>query len=275
MHAPKLINIDQNAIADFDREAVFFDPATKSRISYWTDGTDVYWRTTKLKANPECFLVFNKLFAKDNKHCFMQDKRLKNVDVNSFEALNYCFAKDRHFVWCLGGEFQPYDIETFEVCDDGFNKNLMHQTFYFSDGSSADGTTQISSGYAKDKHQVYCYDHTGKVKILKGADPKTFVSCNNGKFAKDSRYIYYYFHQIKKADPKTWKLLDLKEGYSCDAKHAFRFKTCLENTDIATLSIYEFTDKEGYTTKFLKDKNGLFDLDGTRITEDKLKKDYA
>ncbi|AQX52780.1 hypothetical protein AYC66_13265 [Elizabethkingia anophelis] len=151
----------------------------------------------------------------------------------------------------------------------------MHQTFYFSDGSSADGTTQISSGYAKDKHQVYCYDHTGKVKILKGADPKTFVSCNNGKFAKDSRYIYYYFHQIKKADPKTWKLLDLEEGYSCDAKHAFRFKTCLKNTDIATLSIYEFTDKEGYTTKFLKDKNGLFDLDGTRITEDKLKKDYA
>lgn len=46
----------------------------------------------------------------------------------------------------------------------------------------------------------------------------------------------------------------------------------MENTDIATLSIYEFTDKEGYTTKFLKDKNGLFDLDGTRITEDKLKK---
>lgn len=111
-------------------------------------------------------------------------------------------CKDRHFVWCLGGEFRPYDIETFEVCDDGFNKNLMHQTFYFSDGSSADGTTQISSGYAKDKYQVYCYDHTGKVKILKGADPKTFVSCNNGKFAKDSRYIYYYFHQIKKQIPK-------------------------------------------------------------------------
>lgn len=202
MHAPKLINIDLNAVADFDKEAVFFDPATKSRISYWTDGTDVYWRTTKLKANPECFLVFNKLFAKDSKHCFMQDKRLKNADVNSFEVLNYCFAKDRHFVWCLGGEFRPYDIETFEVCDDGFNKNLMHQTFYFSDGSSADGTTQISSGYAKDKYQVYCYDHTGKVKILKGADPKTFVSCNNGKFAKDSRYIYYYFHQIKKQIPK-------------------------------------------------------------------------
>lgn len=61
----------------------------------------------------------------------MQDKRLKNADVNSFEVLNYCFAKDRHFVWCLGGEFRPYDIETFEVCDDGFNKNLMHQTFIF------------------------------------------------------------------------------------------------------------------------------------------------
>ncbi|MDV3926873.1 hypothetical protein CMT52_02890 [Elizabethkingia anophelis] len=84
MHAPKLINIDLNAVADFDKEAVFFDPATKSRISYWTDGTDVYWRTTKLKANPECFLVFNKLFAKDSKHCFMQDKRLKNADVNKF-----------------------------------------------------------------------------------------------------------------------------------------------------------------------------------------------
>lgn len=78
----------------------------------------------------------------------------------------------------------------------------MHQTFYFSDGSSADGTTQISSGYAKDKHQVYCYDHTGKVKILKEANPKTFVSFNDGKFAKDSLHVYYYFNQIKKQIPK-------------------------------------------------------------------------
>ena len=132
--------------------------------------------------------------------------------------------------------------------------------------------TQISSGYAKDKYQVYCYDHTGKVKILKGADPKTFVSCNNGKFAKDSRYIYYYFHQIKKQIPKhgnywIWKKVILvMQSMRSDLKLVWK------NTDIATLSIYEFTDKEGYTTKFLKDKNGLFDLDGTRITEDKLKK---
>lgn len=275
MHAPKLIHIDLNTVADFDKQALFFDSATKSRISYWTDGANVYWRTTKLKADPKHFKVFNKLFAKDHQHCFMQDKRLKDVDVNSFEALNYCFAKDHQFVWCLGGKFQPYDIETFEVCDGGFNKNLMPQTFHFSDGSSIDGTTQISSGYAKDKHQVYCYDHTGKVKIVKEADSKTFFSCNDGKFAKDCRHVYYYFHQIKKADPETWKLIDLQEGYSCDDKRVFRFKTCFENADIATLTIYEFTNKEGCIIKFLKDKNGLFDLDGTRITEHQLKKEYT
>ncbi|WP_353164380.1 hypothetical protein [Empedobacter brevis] len=66
MHRPKLINIDLNTVADFDKEAGFFDSTIKSRISYWTDGTDVYWRTTKLKANPECFLVLIKLFAKDD-----------------------------------------------------------------------------------------------------------------------------------------------------------------------------------------------------------------
>ncbi|MGU9939121.1 hypothetical protein [Empedobacter brevis] len=66
MHRPKLINIDLNTVADFDKEAGFFDSTIKSRISYWTDVADVYWRTTKLKANPECFFAFNTLFAKDD-----------------------------------------------------------------------------------------------------------------------------------------------------------------------------------------------------------------
>lgn len=275
MYAPQFINIDLNSIADFDKESAFFDPATGSQASYWTDGIHVYWRTTKLKADPEYFQVFNTIFAKDDKHCFMQYKRLNNADVNRFNALNFCFAKDHQFVWCLGGKFEPSDIETFEVCDDGCNKNLMYKTFYFSDGSSAGGVAQIASGYAKDKHQVYCYDHTGKVKVVKGADPESFVSCNDGKFGKDYHHVYYYFHQIKKADPKTWKLLDLNEGYSCDEKHVFRFKVHIEDADVDTLSLFEFTDREGYTIKFLKDKTGLFDLDGTRITEHELKKNYA
>lgn len=269
-YAPKLINIDLTAVADFDKAAVFVDSVTKSRLSYWTDGRHIYWRTTKLNAVPPYFFVFNTIFAKDDKHCFMQNEILNHADVNSFRALNYCFAKDHQFAWCLGGRFRPYDIETFEVCDDGFNKNLMCTTFCFSDGSTMAGVVHISSGYAKDRHQVYCYDHVGKVKVMKMADPQTFVSCNNGKFGKDNRYVYYYHHLIKKADPRTWKLLDAKEGYSCDSKHAFRFKTCFENVDIETLSICEFTAKDGEVIKLLKDKNGLFGLDGSRITEDEV-----
>ncbi len=275
MDRPQLINIDLTAVVCFDKEAHFFDPETKSQMYYWTDGNHIYWRMIKLKANVETFQVFNNFFAKDDQHCFMQDKKLNNADVKSFEALNYCFAKDHQSVWCLGGKFQPSDIESFQVCDDGYNKNLMHKTFYFSDGRAIDGITQIPSGYAKDKYQVYCYDHAGKVKIIKKADSETFISCNDGKFGKDVRYVYYYFHPIKKADPKTWKLLDLKEGYSCDGKHVFRFGFRFEHTDVNTLTLFTFTNKEGYIIKFLKDKNGLFDLDGTRITEQKIKEIYA
>ena len=124
--------------------------------------------------------------------------KLKNVDCDSFKVLNHCFSKDNKYVWCIGGKFEPVDISTFDVCDDGFNKSLSDREVYFSDGSYSKITKKISSGYAKDSKHVYCYDYSGKAVILKKASPSTFVSNNDGNFGWDHQFVFFQKKMIKK-----------------------------------------------------------------------------
>lgn len=266
MKKTPILNIDINSIKDFHKDRRFFDENEKTKIKYWSDGKNVYWLTSLIAPYDESFLVYNDIFAKNHKDCFMQNMKLKNVDCDSFKVLNHCFAKDNKYVWCIGGKFEPVDISTFDVCDDGFNKSLSDREVYFSDGSHSKIAKKISSGYAKDNKHVYCYDYSGKAAILKKASPSSFVSNNDGNFGWDHQFVFFQKKMIKNADAKTWKLLDLNEGFSHDATHVFRFDKQFVGADVDTLKIFSFTNMKGSTFKFLKDKNGIFDEYGNRIT---------
>ena len=48
----------------------------------------------------------------------------------------------------------------------------------------------VPYGYAKDSKAVYYENFVGKIKVLKKADPVTFVSNDDGYFGWDAKHFY-------------------------------------------------------------------------------------
>lgn len=203
---------DSKGIAEETIEQAFI-------LCYWTDGKMVYWRYSPVSNDVEHFVWFNNHFAKDSKHCFLQRKKLRNVDHASFTALNNCYARDCKSVWTTGGRFEPEDISSFVVCDDGVNLVEMVRTM--SDGTQRPIRVRIPYGYAKDSKAVYYENFAGKIKILKKADPTTFVSNNDGYFAWDAKSIFWGGYLLPKADLQSWRIVNTEMDLSRDDKHFY------------------------------------------------------
>ena len=159
--AQKLPLIDHNpddSDWDIDTDPRFYLQDTQEIIGYWTNGKLAFYRDTPVKrANPETFVYYNSLFAKDDSRCYIAGRELKRADPSRFEVLNECYATGRRTVWTTGGSFEPADADNFEVCDAGVflmdygNDNCRE----FDDGIKRTVRSIIPAGYAKDGRQVY------------------------------------------------------------------------------------------------------------------------
>ena len=89
---PKYIDVDYMTLPNIDNNPLFYDEDAQEILDYWTDGKMVYWGFDPVSKDVEHFVWFNRRFAKDSKHCFLQCKKLRNVDHASFTALNNCYA---------------------------------------------------------------------------------------------------------------------------------------------------------------------------------------
>ena len=132
---PKYIAVDYMTLPDIATNPLFYDEDAQEILLYWTDGEKVFWCFSPVSRDVEHFVWFNRLFAKDSKHCFLQGKKLRNVDHASFTALNNCYARDCKSVWTTGGRFEPEDIRSFVVCDDGVKLTKIKEIRTMSDGT--------------------------------------------------------------------------------------------------------------------------------------------
>lgn len=117
------------------------------------------------------------------------------------------------------GRFEPEDISSFVVCDDGVK--LIEQIRTMSDGTQRPIRVRIPYGYAKDSKAVYYENFAGKIKILKRADPATFVSNNDGYFAWDAKSIFWGGYLLPKADLQSWRIVNTEMDLSRDDKHFY------------------------------------------------------
>ena len=76
---PKYIDVDYMTLPDIDSNPLFYDEDAQEMLTYWTDGKMVYWYFGRASRDVEHFVWFNRLFAKDSKHCFLHSKKLRNV----------------------------------------------------------------------------------------------------------------------------------------------------------------------------------------------------
>ena len=220
----KEFDINYNSIGDYSKDLRFYDFENKEQDSYWTDNNRVYFRSVIIKnADINSFVVLNRFFAK------------------YFETLNYCYAKDNRSVWTTGGIVKNIDIKTFEVCDEGIRKNkYKFSRQEFNDGKMREVKILIPYGYAKDKNNVYYENFSGKPKIVKKANPKTFKSLNNGLFGLDDTLVFYEQSTLKKANPNHWKLIDEEKSleYSKDEKSIYSYNKEIKNADLETFKLY-------------------------------------
>lgn len=216
---PKYIDVDYMTLPDIDSNPLFYDEDAQELLTYWTDGKMVYWYFGRASRDVEHFVWFNQRFAKDSKHCFLHGHKLRNVDHTSFTALNNCYARDCKSVWTTGGRFEPEDISSFVVCDDGVK--LIEEIRTMSDGTQRPIRVRIPYGYAKDSKAVYYENFAGKIKILKKADPATFVSNNDAHFAWDAKSIFWGGYLLPKADLQSWRIVNARKGLSRDDKHFY------------------------------------------------------
>lgn len=268
--AQKLPLIDHNpddSDWDIDTDPRFYLQDTQKIIDYWTNGKLVFYRDTPVKrANPETFVYYNSLFAKDDNRCYIAGRELKRADPSRFEVLNECYATDRRTVWTTGDSFEPADADNFEVCDAGVflmdygNDNCRE----FDDGIKRTVRSIIPAGYAKDGRQVYYKNLHSEVEILPEADPATFISMNDGNFAKDGNHVFYEKNILPKADPATWQ--KLQHFYSKDDKSVYHAYWLVPEADCGSFEVVLLTSPEGWELPYGKDKNRYYRY-GEAITE--------
>jgi hypothetical protein len=138
--------------------------------------------------------------------------------------VNLRFAKDsKHVYYIMGIAKDIVDVATFEVLDCG-------------DCDTGRGPyLRLRFGFARDKVNVYTHDfHSGKPKVLKGANRDTFVRLAFA-YAKDDKDVWVESYRISRADPATFEPID--HWYSKDAKHVYGGSIALPNADPVTFRV--------------------------------------
>jgi hypothetical protein len=225
---------------------------------FWTDGERVYFLENVIKnADLDSFIVYpeDNEWAKDKKTVYFRSGSYRNADKDTFEALNYIFVKDKQNVWTVNGKIDNVDIKTFEVCDSGkiFLRNAVLDGKLFK--------VILSTGYGKDKNNVYYYNGNDKYKpkTVNGAMPATFVSIGDGYFGYDENFVYFRNKKLKNANPKTWKLFKMGCRYSND-KNIYYDNNIIKEADVETFEIINNT--------FAKDKKNYYNVE-TIISKEK------
>ena len=151
-------------------------------------------------ADPATFEVLNQNWARDARHVYIHDRRLK-ADRESFEILNHIYARDRDSVFYLSGTAKEIDRDSFEVLDTGQQSDgPCTYTNYLT------GVTIKADwyGYARDATNVYFHEMLcGKPRIIRKADRDSFEVVE-GQFSRDKDWVFMRETRVKSADRATF-----------------------------------------------------------------------
>lgn len=208
---------------------------------------------------------------------FADDELLISADAETFEVLEYGFAKDGNQAYFQGHPFEVFDIDSFESLDQWFAKDIaqVYEVRDYTDGevvprSYIDVETFESLGdnYAKDKDYVYVHrvDNNG---VVKATDAETFEVVDTSCYTKDSQHVYTYNIPtiVEGVDLDTFETFD-RECYAVDINHVYNRGEIIEKFDPATFEILE--GKIGNSCNFavFKDKNGVYFFDDEIVGAD-------
>ena len=181
------------------------DPKSFRVISeeYSADSRHVWYREHIIEgANAASFAVLKKKMKDyfvemgyDDHDCYFHGDPLHVADMNSFKLIDESWAVDRYNVYYIGIEAE-LGKDIVPICD--------YRSF-----------RRLNRLYAADAKCVYY-----KNKIVKGADPKTFVVLDGGnEYGQDKNRVYYEDHATNIRNLKTLKHKNMDNNLLCNAFH--------------------------------------------------------
>jgi len=188
----------------------------------------------------------------DGKRIYYRYSPIEKANFETFVYFNGFFAKDDKHCYIVGRPLKGANPKTFEMLNECYATD--YQSVWTSGGR-----------FAKDSKQVYYEDYHGKIKILAKANPATFISMNDGDFAKDDTYVFYGKTPLLKANPATWR--KISHFYSKDDKQIYYLNKLIKEADYDTFEVVVLTSPEGYKLPYGKDKNQYYNC-GNPLSEE-------
>ncbi|HEY7885614.1 MAG TPA: DKNYY domain-containing protein, partial [Cellvibrionaceae bacterium] len=187
-----------------------FQFTSNNQSLYVQDNNAVYYLDKVVPgAQPECFHAYPDFGEYGLNICdnalavFYRGKPLNGANPKSFKLVDsdHKLFRDEDKAYIEGKEvFKGLDIGSIKMMDDNYivDKNGAYiantKTTVLIENADPKTFKTLGKGYAKDKNHVYHYNYSANAKVIKGADPKTFVVTRfneNVEYdAKDAQHQY-------------------------------------------------------------------------------------
>jgi hypothetical protein len=186
-------------------------------------------------ANASSFEVFDRTYARDSEHVYINGQVLDGAQAESFELLDRPgFSRDGERVYQHDRPIST-DPENFELLESGLAKDGA--AVYWSDGSvlseDPQNFTIISDVahylFAKDSRTVYVNGNP-----IAGASPATFRVLQ-GAYSRDDEHVFYFDEEITDADATTFRTL--RGPYALDSQRVYWMGKTIDGADPVTFVV--------------------------------------
>ena len=206
--------------------------------------------------------------------------KIENVDLKTFEALDYDFAKDKNSVYYENKKLNEIDTSSFEKIEFNFikDKNGLYKIdkndendeiklIPLNEKVNLENFEEIGGNYYKDDKNLY-YFGENEFKKIDGSDPNSFEYDNENYtfIAKDKNNVYFDGEKVKGIDVKSAEGID---GLWIKDKNSVFY----QGKKLEKISSNNFNYFDGGMSYdiILVDKNGAYKLMENENQKDKIK----
>lgn len=279
------------------------DPKTFEALNYEMikDKNGVYFLENISEENENSEIKVKKLDSKgidlksfknvDNSDYYFKDKngvyyensenlhKIENVDLKTFEALDYDFAKDKNSVYYENKKLNEIDASSFEKIEFNFikDKNGLYKIdkndendeiklIPINEKVNLKNFEKAGGNYYKDDKNLY-YFGENEFKKIDGSDPNSFEYDNENYtfIAKDKNNVYFDGEKVKGIDVKSAEGID---GLWIKDKNSVFYR----GKKLEKISSNNFNYFDGGMSYdiILVDKNGAYKLMENENQKDKI-----
>ncbi|MDO8604267.1 MAG: DKNYY domain-containing protein [bacterium] len=226
------------------------------KYSYARDKNFAYYYGEVIPgAIPSSFVALEQVYSKDSNSAFYLKDKINNVDAASFEVVDSMYSKDKNSVYHRGVKLEGVNPSSLAIFTCGYAKDASKVFRVMYDGkmtlmdvSDPSSFTMFENGcYAKDKNFVYYFNYDGSK--IEGANPKTFEVID-GWYTKDSTSVYYSGLKIEGAVPSLFKVMNIE--YAKDKNFVYYKGSKIDGADVVSFEIGTYgTEVRDKNTKYL------------------------